>query len=344
MPFSPITGTWTNLVSFASNLCIFVLAAAVTNITAAPAASPALSLSASKWIWTPTFTPSAEVAFRKDFTPPLGKSLIAAEVIITAVTSMNLYVNGDYIGSGSAPGRWGYAQRFCIDLLPSFNVFAVNASTPSATIGGLIGTILVTYSDGTTDTLLTDSSWRVTTGSPAGFEQLSFDDTAWGVATAKGAFGAEPWGTVLIPSDPPVPSLFAAQWVWTNVVPESGSLPAGSRAFRRIFTPAPGQTPLSANIIVSTDNEYTLYVNGVTVGTGTDFKIAQQYVVEFGTAVSEIVVAVLATNAAVGAAGVLLMMEVNMQPSGRASCTAGSIISSDNAWKSTLDAIPTGFE
>jgi hypothetical protein len=277
----------------------------------------------------------------------MGKSPVAAEIIISAVETMNLYVNGDYIGSGSTPRRSGFAQRFCVDLLPSLNVFAVNASTAPANLihGALVATILVTYSDGTADTLVTDSSWLLAHGSPAGFEQPSFNDTTWAAATVVGT-GSAPFGEVIIPADPPVPTLDLAQWVWTNVVPAGGNLPGGSRVFRKTFTPAPGQIPRSANILITADNAYTLYVNGVSIGSGSNWPVAQHYVVNFATAPSKIVLAVLATNFDVGPnpAGVLLEMEVNMQPSGPTNCIAGSIVSSDGGWKSTMGDIPALFE
>ncbi|KAJ7459609.1 hypothetical protein B0H11DRAFT_2059237 [Mycena galericulata] len=334
----------------AATLSLFssIFAAEVIDITTVPTGSAAqapLTFGSSDWIWTATTTASEVIALRKDFTAPFGKSLIAAEIIITAIADMNLYVNGDYIGSLETPQRWGYAQRFCVDLLPGYNVFAVNASTPDTTLQGLVATILLTYSDGTTDTLFTESSWRATNGSPAGFEQLSFDDTTWDVATVvssyKAALATRP---VVIPADPPVVTLSSAQWVWANDIPANGVVPAESRAFRRTFTPAPGQIPMSANIIISTDDAYTLYVNGVPIGNGTTWPVAQQYILNFGNAPSEIVLAVLATNTSPSPAGVLVVTEVNMQPSGRANCTAGSIFSSDGAWKSTLDEIPTGFK
>ncbi|KAJ7459291.1 hypothetical protein FB451DRAFT_1272442 [Mycena latifolia] len=315
----------------------------VTNSGLASAVTPALSFASADWIWTSTATANSFVALRKDFTPPLGKALIAAEILIDAENMFTLYVNGDLVGS--AAYRINFAYRFCVDLLPSFNVFAVNASTVT-TKGALAASILLTYSDGTTDTIVTDSTWRVNKGLPVGFEQLSFDDTAWPGATVTGAVGA---GPEFIPSDPPVVNLEHTEWVWTDVVPASGKVPAGQRAFRRTFTPAPGQVPSSATIIITADNQYTLYVNGVTVGSGTNLKVAQRYTVVFATPASEVVLAVLATNNAASPAGVLMAMEINMQPTGRTNCTAGAYVLTDarlaaEVWKSPKGAIPAGFE
>ncbi|KAJ7243896.1 hypothetical protein B0H12DRAFT_1129912 [Mycena haematopus] len=183
-------------------------------------------------------------------------------------------------------------------------------------------------------------------GIPLGFEQPSFDDTAWPVAAVVGSYVVAPWDNAIvnIPADPPVLDLVHTQWIWTDVVPASGTLPVGSRVFRRTFTPAPGQVPGVATIIITADNEYTLYVNGVTIGSGTSWKTAQKYTVNFASAPTEVVLAVLATNTASSVAGVLVAMEINMVPSGRVNCTAGAFILSDAGWKSTKSAIPTGWE
>ncbi|KAF7374128.1 hypothetical protein MSAN_00294100 [Mycena sanguinolenta] len=309
-----------------------------TTATLFPDVTSALDFTASKWLWSSTTaTANVIVGFRKDFTPPLGKSLIAAEIIFTVYSNLNFYVNGVYIGSGNSesgnlPARPRFARRFCVDLLPSYNVFAVNASAAMSGTdwGGFIATILVTYSDGTTDTLITDSSWRMKSPLPLGFEQPSFDDTAWPVATAVGSYAAGAWDDVLVtyPVDPP-PAEYS---------------PAGSRAFRRTFTPAPGQVLGVATILVTADNEYTLYVNGVTIGSGTSFKVAQKYTIDFASTPAEVVLAVLATNTAASPAGMLFAMEVNMVPSGRVNCTAGAFVLSDAGWKSTKGAIPAGWE
>ncbi|KAJ7464153.1 hypothetical protein FB451DRAFT_1492389 [Mycena latifolia] len=294
----------------------------------------ALGFTTSDWIWTSTTTPNASVALRKDVTPPLGKSLIASGIIITATNDMVFYVNGEYIGSDTPPHRARFAHRFCVDLLLSYNVFAVRRvhlrffrrerrcprHNPAH------------YSGGTTDTLVSDPSWRVHGGHPVGFEQLSFDDTHGPSQRWRGRTN-HPLGVVNIPSNPPAIGLDHAEWIWTDVGPASGNVPAGSRAFRRTFTPAPGQ-------------EYTLYINGVAVDSGTSSMVAQHYMVNFVTPTDEIVVAVLATNngSAPNKAGLIFAMEANMQPSGRVNCTAGAFLLSDILWKSTKGAIPAGFE
>ncbi|KAJ6593259.1 hypothetical protein B0H19DRAFT_1246052 [Mycena capillaripes] len=268
----------------------------------------------SKWIWTPT-------------------TVAAADIIIAADKSFTLYVNGDEIRPGVGTH---FARRFCADLLPSFNVFAVEASTTAAANGALIVNILVTYSDGTTDMIISDSLWCSSNTVPTGFEQLSFDDTAWAAATTVGAYGAATWGAVEIPTNPSTVAFTGSHWVWTDAAGTGGTLPAGQRAFRKMFVPAPGQ-----------------------VGTGSTWQQEQHYRVNLAPA-AELVLAVLATNTVASAAGVLVSMEINigsnpastdshwskinMVEAGRANCTAGLFLGTDVSWKSTKGAIPAGWQ
>ncbi|KAF7324105.1 hypothetical protein MKEN_00632900 [Mycena kentingensis (nom. inval.)] len=325
-------------------LCAGVTPRVPTETSLTSRATSPISLASSKWIWQGGAADGSVVALRKGFTPPLGKSLIAAEVVITAVaTSYQFFVNGAFVGSKTPP-RGRFAHRFCIDILPSFNVFAVNATTSGST-SAMIATILLTYSDLTTSTIVSDASWRVHAAVP-GFEQLSFDDTAWATATVEGSLGDDPWAEVHIPASPARVSLQRGQWVWTDAVPASGvaHIPAGVRAFRRTFTPFPGQAPASTDILITADNIYTLWVNGVHIATNASLTTAEHYVVNFVTPPTKIVYAVLVNNTAASAAGLLVEAEINMVPSGRVNCTAGSFALTDVSWVSTKGAIPAGWE
>ncbi|KAJ7443529.1 hypothetical protein FB451DRAFT_1568633 [Mycena latifolia] len=308
------------------------------------ATSP-LDFTGANWIWNSTYIANAWIAVRKDFVPPLGKSLIAAEIVMTS-GEVDFYVNGELIGANAYPNPWQYAGRYCVDLLPSFNVFAANSTSPSVAHGAVIASIRVTYNDFTTDIIVTDSSWRVHPW-VVGFEQLSFDDAAWPTATVKALYPAV-YGALDVASNPPVMSFdFNPSWVWTDISTSgTTNVPASSRAFRRTFTPAVGQIPMSATIIIAADDAFTIWVNGVQVGSdvaGT-WQTARQYKVNFISAPSEIVFAVLGTNSATGRAGILVAAEINMVPTGRANCTAGAWVLSDASWVSTTGAIPTGWQ
>ncbi|KAJ7221737.1 lectin [Mycena pura] len=307
------------------------------------ARAAALDFASSTWIWTNEVSggvaPVGARAFRKTFTPPLGKTPVQADVIMTVDNGFTLYVNGGQVGTG---GDYRFAERFCVALRPCLNVFAVTATNAATTPNpaGLLATIQITYSDGTTSTIVSDSTWRFSVTVPNGYEQLSFDDSSWKAAIPEGAYGVSPWGQIAIPSTPPVLSLTNSAWIWTNEV-ANGVAPPGSRAFRRTYTPATGQVATTATIIIVADNGYTLYVNGAKIGSGTDFHVAQTYTVNLSPA-PNVVFAVSATNADVvkNPAGLLVAIEIN---TAECNCTSGAFITTDAGWKSNT-GVPAGFE
>ncbi|KAJ7043111.1 lectin [Mycena alexandri] len=307
------------------------------------ASAAALDFGASKWIWTNEVSggnaPVGARAFRKDFTAPLGKTPVQADIIITVDNSFSLYVNGAEVGGG---GDFLKAERFCVPLHPCLNVFAVTAVNGATTPNpaGLLAAILVTYSDGTTSTIVSDTTWRYSISVPNGYEQLSFDDNSWAPSIAEGAYGVAPWGQISIPSAPPALSLTAANWIWTNEV-VNGNAPPGPRAFRRTYTPPPGQTPTSATIIIVADNEYSLYVNGVLIGSGTDFHTAQTYNVNLSPA-SQVVIAVYAVNVDLvnNPAGLLAAVQINTT---ECNCVSGVLLVTDGGWKASTGT-PIGFQ
>ncbi|KAJ6503726.1 hypothetical protein C8R45DRAFT_571164 [Mycena sanguinolenta] len=319
-------------------------------VTARATAQTSLDFGSSSYIWTSTYTPGQNVGIRKDFQTPFGKALVAVEMIITAFDTMTVYVNGAVIGSDDLRPR--YTDRYCVIPSPFFNVFAVLASDTSADVGttieveaAMIATILLTYSDGSTQTLVSDASWTAILAPPVGFEQPTFNDLSWPAATVKGVFGESPWDEMNIATAPPTITFDRGHWVWTDAIPADGNIPAGSRAFRRRFVPQPGQIPASATIIITADSSYQLWVNDVLVGSGMGFKTADTWIINFVSQAPVIMFAVLATNSAAGSAGLLVASEINMQPTGPTNCIAGSFVLTDaKSWVSTTQDVPAGWQ
>ncbi|KAJ7611619.1 lectin [Roridomyces roridus] len=295
----------------------------------------ALNFDASTWIWTNEVSggnaPPGTRAFRKDFVAPLGKTPVQADIIMTVDNGFTLYVNNVSVGTGD---DYRFAERFCVPLYSCLNVFAVAATNAATTPNpaGLLAAIEITYSDGTTSTIVSDTTWRYSISVPSGFEDLTFDDNSWPPAIAEGAYGVSPWGQIGIPSNPPVLEI------------SGGNAPPGNRAFRLTYTPPPTQgAPTNATVIIVADNAYTLYVNGFLIGSGTNFHTAQTYTIPLAPA-NETVFAVFAQNADVvpNPAGLLAAIEINTVG---CNCTAGVIRVTDGLghWKSNTGT-PAGFE
>lgn len=153
-----------------------------TNRVIAPAGAPAdISLNGSTWIWSDekatVSAPAEPRAFRRTFVPPAGKVPVSSDVVVTADNQFVLYVNGAKIGASanaSDNGGWQNAQYFpAITTSGTSILFAIlgtNNADATTTPAGLIATIKVSYKDGTSDIIRTDSLWKVDKEIPADFQ------------------------------------------------------------------------------------------------------------------------------------------------------------------------------
>ena len=207
-----------------------------------------------------------------------------------------------------------------------FTAEVVNAPGGLPNPAALLAAIEIFYSDGSTKTIVSDSSW------------LAKAKTAskWTPAFQLGAANSPPWHTPSLPAPPAPLSLANSQWIWTDepVSGAEGSKPIGTRAFRKDIT-IPGNVPVTGGtIIISTDNEYTLYINGKLIGTHADWTVAQSWSFNL-IPTHHIVVAVEATNTG-GPAGVIVALELN------AGCFTFDYVT-DSTWKYDL-GVPHDFQ
>jgi hypothetical protein len=312
----------------------------------------ALDFSASKWIWTPgraadgVTYPPGNSTFRRDWTPPAGKVPMSADILITVDNVYTLYVNGEKIGTGD---NFELAQRYCVRLVDSCNVFAIQGQNVQPALpgnaAGVLTAIQVRYTDGFTDTIVSDGEWHGVTGSPAGFEQVGFDDSAWGAAFVEGPYpSTPPWNmpiyAITLPPAPVSPgagngpSLPSANWIWTNEI-NAGAAPVGGRAFRKTVNLPNGQLVNTAVFSIVSDDQYTLYVNGMVVGSASDYTTAQRYVVNFPPT-STVVIAVYAANGG-GPAGLMAAVELVS-----CDCSKNTFLVTDGTWKYNT-GVPAGF-
>ncbi|KAF9044023.1 hypothetical protein BJ165DRAFT_1594715 [Panaeolus papilionaceus] len=150
-----------------------------------------------------TYGPTKETLVQEGTRPSAhAHSVVQPDILITAENAYELYVNEVKVGTGSA---LNVAQLYHVPLTSGCNVFAVNA-TNTATVpnpAALIATIKVHYTDGSTETIVTDQSWRAFTRVPNGFEDEQFFDGNWPFATVEYSFAGRPayWRNVVLPAD-----------------------------------------------------------------------------------------------------------------------------------------------
>ncbi|KAJ7500238.1 hypothetical protein B0H11DRAFT_803189 [Mycena galericulata] len=177
--------------------CLTLLLAAIDTVlsdtalpnTAAPVQLQPLGLDKAKWIWN-SATPGGTRAFRKSFFAPDGKIPVRAEIICTADDAFVFFVNGREVSSSAIYKRPEYA---CVALAPCLNVFAIKGTDLVAGTSGVLAKVRVTYADGSTSIIVTDSSWRAAPDVQPGFENLTVDDSGWDTAHSFGDYGIAPW-------------------------------------------------------------------------------------------------------------------------------------------------------
>ncbi|KAJ7463241.1 bacterial alpha-L-rhamnosidase-domain-containing protein [Mycena latifolia] len=262
---------------------------------------------------------------------------------MTVDDRFTLYVNGAEVGaSTNVTDSWKSAQIIRVALSSSSNLFAVLGTNLGTGPAGLLAAIQITFDDGTTEIVSSDFGWRATASIPTDFQSPALDDSAWPLASSLGQYGVSPWGqqVTIVSPGAITPSLTNSNWIWA-AQPDPPNAPPGDVAFRRTVISPPGKTAVSAIIIISADDLYTLYVNGVPVGSALDepsaWEVALLYRVTLNASVN--LFAVRATNAGTDAnpAGLLAAISVLYSDG------STDFLGSDTAWKVDI-TVPPGFE
>ncbi|KAF7354273.1 hypothetical protein MVEN_01115400 [Mycena venus] len=307
------------------------------NTTVVPAALLTAFTSAS-WIWAPEpgqtapNAPPGDVALRLTYAPPAGKTPSSATIVATADDRFTLYANGVLVGaSPNTTDIWKTAQIFrSVDVSASSSsvLFAIRATNlPDVGTGGagpaaLLFSAQVTFTDGSSAVVTSSSTgWKATTSIPVNFQLPSTSDASCCRRRAN---------------PPPSPRSRAPPGSGTPP-PVAPMPPAGTMAFRRTFALTAGKSAVSAVVVITADDLFTLWVDGAEIGSAPDetdvWETAQQFTVPLNSTTGNIVFAVLATNrpdvSTGGASPAGLLASINILYSDGSS----SALTSDTAWK-----------
>lgn len=143
-------------------------------------------------------------------------------------------------------------------------------------------------------------------------------------------------------SSAPQPSFGGASWIWTSDTQTNPPVaPVGTRAFRKTVLSPANKKAVSASVLLTVDDTFSLYVNGLFIGSSPaavdTWRTAQSFPVGTLNPTSNLF-AIRATNTQAGsAAGLLASIQVTFNDG------TNTTISSDSSWKSNLNAA-SGFE
>jgi len=126
------------------------------------------------------------------------------------------------------------------------------------------------------------------------------------------------------------------EWIWYPEGNPASSAPVGTRLFRRTFT-LPATAIDHALALVTVDDVYEIYVNGVQVGSGSDWQIVQSIDLGGHLTAGPNTIAVLATNNG-SPAGVLAQLQVAFTDG------TATTLSTDATWKTWNGDPPSGWQ
>jgi alpha-L-rhamnosidase len=196
------------------------------------------------WIWYPEGDPAVSAPagnryFRKTFTVTATTDVKSATCVASGDNKFELFVNGTDLGGAD---DWHAMPSFDIQsaLVAGKNVIAIQ-DTNVDTAAGLLAQCRIELTSGTSLTLSSDHTWKVSNASVANWQSAALDDTAWPAAMEVAPLGQGPWGPIGV---------------------GGGGLPAPY--FRKPFTAS--QTVTKARVYATALGLYELSINGKRVG------------------------------------------------------------------------------
>jgi alpha-L-rhamnosidase len=197
-----------------------------------PTPMPTMDLHDASWIWSKETHRNARPVFRREIALPEDAQVASVTALFSADNHYRLRVNGTILGGSS---DWQHPRT--IDLTAAWrngtNTILVQAQNDVADAptqaAGLMGKILISFVDGSSQTIVTDANWQCLS---------SLTSRTGQPAKILGAYGMEPWGEIKAPTN--------STNLWT--------------CYRKSIMLA--QKPHSARARIAVDSKYWLWING----------------------------------------------------------------------------------
>jgi hypothetical protein len=210
-------------------------------------------LKGAHWIWYPEGNPAQNAPaekryFRRTFTVSDTARVADAALFASCDDRCSIALNGKPLGSVEGWDRGRLFKNLASSLLPGTNLLAIeaeNKQAPAANPAGLIARLHLTFADGSTVTLDSDTHWRASKTPDPSWNQLSFDESNWKTAAPVASWG-DARGARSHPSPAPEPSArrapeFPAPFV-SSTFPNPNR--SGSKIWKKMLCGRPpGSTP-----------------------------------------------------------------------------------------------------
>jgi alpha-L-rhamnosidase len=161
-------------------------------------------LAGASWVWYPEGDPAGGIPpatrfFRK--TVQLTAAAPKATLVVTGDDTATVWVNGTQV-STSPRSTDSWKQAAVVDvgslLTTGANVIAISSENTTQSPAGMIAKLTVQGGP----TIVTDGAWKANQTGPSGWQQRTFDDSAWTAARALATYGTGPWASNVVVASP----------------------------------------------------------------------------------------------------------------------------------------------
>jgi len=182
-----------------------------------------------KWIWhaeakSANSPPPTTRFFRRVVTIAESKRIRSARVEITADNDFRLWINGRMVAQGSNFHQV-YSAEAGAPLKSGENLLAVEAVNggDGPNPAGLIAALKIDYHDGSSQEIVTDKTWRVSTTVPRNWHLPGAASSEWDDVVELGPMGTAPWH--LKPTQTVFPDLYPEYSATADLLQKQGVPP-----------------------------------------------------------------------------------------------------------------------
>jgi len=152
------------------------------------------------WVWANGAVagdqPKGRVCFRKSIEIPAGATVSEAKFLLAADDTLQLFVNGQSVGGKHRTWKHPAVRDLIRALKPGTNVLAIEVDNGSKSSAGLIGKLVVEFSNGETLAMPIDRSWSSSKTPGVNWRESLNDNGDWKPAAQTVPYGGQPWGRI----------------------------------------------------------------------------------------------------------------------------------------------------
>lgn len=142
------------------------------------------------WIWSQSTSNGQQVFIRSTF--KAKAQMKSAKLYSTCDNKLELFVNGKSVGT-SPDWPKPIQKDVQSQLVVGTNVIAADCRNAGG-IAAFVCKLVIEYSDGSTQTVVSNTSWKVNDAAVKGWKSANFDAAKWPATKKVGVLGAKPWG------------------------------------------------------------------------------------------------------------------------------------------------------